>query len=116
MPIVTEHLQTMKELKENLDSKLAELDRKNAEADRNIDKARRGKVENHVKLFYNIFHGSKQPVPAEQIDTLFSKYLANGSISFEESKRCFKHSSMTRIIDYLKEHPNVKQCDFRPSS
>jgi hypothetical protein len=75
--------------------------------------ARQRQMNTLVTLFHQIFHGNKQEVPADQINTLFSKYLADGAISFEKEKRCFKLNYMKGVVSYLKDNSNVTQCDFR---
>ena len=92
--------------------KIKEADRTIEESDRKIQAGLRIQRESLTKLLLGIFYG-KQPVPADQMDELFNTYLADGSISYEEGKRCFKINSMKNIVNYLVAHADVKQCDFR---
>jgi hypothetical protein len=114
-PILTAYVEQMMVLK-NKDAEgdrmIIEGDRKIAEGDRKIAEGQRGQKIALVTIFYRIFYGNKKPVPAGQIDSLFSTYLADGSISFEKSKDCFKLGSMKGVISYLKSHPEIKQCNF----
>ena len=98
---------------EEAQREIEEADRTIEESDRKIQAGLRIQRESLTKLFFSIFYGSKQAVPADQMDELFNTYLADRSISYEEGKRCFKINSMKNIVNYLVAHADVKQCDFR---
>lgn len=85
------------------------------EADQTIAEAQRRQKVTRANLFFRIFYGGKQAFPEGQTDYLFS--LADESISFDKTKRCFKFNSMKGIVKYLKAVdrplPVPKQCDLR---
>jgi hypothetical protein len=124
-PVIDAHVERLKELdvrEAGNNLLLTEADKRIAEADQRIAESRQKKVRILVSLFYKIFHG-KQPVPAEKVDSLFTDYLANKSMTIEEDKEnsgpelkgYLQLNAMDSIIRYLKDHPNdVIQCDFRP--
>ena len=63
-----------------------------------------------AKTFYAIFHG-KTPLPANQIDEIFTKYLADKSLSVEdnhEEKRCYpKLNSIKPVLQYTADYPKA---------
>jgi hypothetical protein len=67
-----------------------------------------------TKQFYSIFN--KQPLPLEKIDSIFKTYLADGSLTVEKSKEGISYpriNSMTPVIRYLDDNPDVPTLDFR---
>jgi hypothetical protein len=67
-----------------------------------------------TRAFYTTFYG-KKPVPTEQIDTIFSTYLADGAISIDKAKNSLKVNSMKPFIRYIDEHKeNIKLLNFKP--
>lgn len=67
-----------------------------------------------IEMFYRIFHTT--PLPIEQAKPLYETYLADRSVTVEETsegKSYLKINSMRSIIRYLNDHPTVKTCDFR---
>ena len=85
-----------------------------AEVDRKLQEALAKEKNIIIKMFHGIFNG-KKPLPVEEVDSLFSTYLADGSITVEmiSEKNRLKLNSMKAIIRYLDDHPGVKACDFR---
>jgi len=68
-----------------------------------------------TRQFYSIFNG-KKTISVEEINALFNKYLADGSLTVEKSnegKSYAKLNSMRAVTRYLDDHPDVKACDFR---
>ena len=111
-----DHFQKVDDLKEKLADtreKIAENDRKIEQAQIKKAEGQRMQIEGFTRIFHKIFHGKNAAITPEQITSLFSTYLADGAISLEESKHCFKLNSMKCIVDYLKDHSDVRQCDFR---
>jgi|GEM_PF-4793375 len=92
--------------------KAQEADQKAQEARQKAREAIQGQNTVLVRVFLKIFCIT-DPVPNEQIDPLYSTYLSDKSISFDKSNSCFRLNSMAGVVKYLKEHPEVKQCDFR---
>lgn len=66
-----------------------------------------------TQIFYAMFNGTK-PLPVDQIDTLFSTYLVDGSIFIDMSIRGPRLTSMRSVIQYIEDHPDVKMCNFKP--
>lgn len=119
--------------RQNIDpimQKHAELQKTIAEADRNIAQARAIKAESQqrlieigkeqqvilTKMFQSIFN-SKNRLPVEVIDVLFNKYLADGSLTVEETdegKSYARVNSMRAITRYITDDNSVTMCDFRP--
>ena len=68
-----------------------------------------------TRQFYSVFNG-KNPLPEEKISEVFQTYLADGSLTVEKSpegEHFGRINSMRTVVQYLKEHPNVRACDFR---
>ena len=68
-----------------------------------------------TKQFYSIFHG-KNILPEEKIEIIFNKYLSDQSLTVEKSiekNNYSKLNSMTAVIKYLDDNPNIKMIDFR---
>jgi hypothetical protein len=116
-PIVNAHMEKMAVLNGTMaeaDRNIQQADRNIQQADRNIQIAEQGMRDTLVKVFYRIFYASKQPIPAEPFDSIYNAYLADGSISADEANRCFRLNSTQGILNYLKTHSQVNQCDLRP--
>jgi hypothetical protein len=120
-PYAVQMLNLKKEEKE-IDQRIQEIDQKitasklrQAAAEQKIKKIENDKKNLIVKAFYGIFNG-KNPLPREEVDTIFQKYLSDGSISLEKGpETCIiKLNSMKAVTHYLDDHPNVKICNFRP--
>lgn len=127
----TEEQQFKKEIREALSPyarQLLDLKNKEKEIDQRIaaSKLRQAAAEEKLKVlakedknliteaFYEIFHG-RDPLPVEEIDTIFQKYLSDGSISIESTpeKSILKLNSMKAVTRYLDDHPGIKLCNFR---
>jgi len=68
-----------------------------------------------TEQFWSIFHG-RTPVPQEKYDEIFNTYLADRSLTVEESvegKSFGRINSMSSVIKYLQANPLTKTCDFR---
>jgi len=95
-------------LKESSQIKLAEAARLAAKAEKEGQEAL-------TKQFWSIFNG-KNPLPAEKIDAVFQTYLADRSLTVEETsegKGFGRINSMSSVIKYLQANPLTKLCDFR---
>jgi hypothetical protein len=88
------------------------------EADRVLEEIAKEKQRILTKTFYGIFFpGKKDTLSTEQLDALFVKYLADRSLTVEKdssNKSFSKINSMSGVIHFLRDHPDVVTCDFRP--
>lgn len=67
-----------------------------------------------TRKFHSIFN--KTPLPSESVDSLFKKYLADGSLTVEKSQegKSFPQiNTMKSVVQYLSDYPEIKVCDFR---
>ena len=124
LPKINEALNTM-----------ADAQRKIEEADRKIELAKQGfreqeqKIQQHdqklqqigkdlealmTQKFLRIFNITKE-IPAQEIDELFKKYLADGSLTIikDLGNAYVRINSTKPIVQYLKDHPGNKVCDLR---
>lgn len=68
-----------------------------------------------TKMFYAIFNGKKE-LPVVEINTIFTTYLADSSLTVEETAQgesFLRINSMKSVVRYLKEHQDTRTCDFR---
>ena len=103
------------------DTKITVADTKIAAADTKIAAADTKIAQGMTEMFYTIFKGKTDPaskdLPAQEINRLFQAYLADGSFSAgssPEGEAYCRINSMRPVTKYLKDHPNVALCDFRP--
>lgn len=91
-----------------------------ASGEQKLQAAEAAKKKMVTQVFYAMFNGMK-PLSdqgpkhlSEQIDTLFSTYLADGSIFIDMSIKAPRLTSMRPVIQYIEDHPDVKRCTFKP--
>lgn len=98
--------------KAELDSRKGQLDAKKAPHEQRLK-------ENRAATFYQIFYGLKSVIPAEKIDEVYQKYMADNPVttidmeSASGTTAVFRLTSMKGVVQYLTDHPEIKQLDFR---
>ena len=84
-------------------------------AEKGLQKVAKERQDILTDMFYAIFNGKKK-LPVENIDALFNAYLADRSLSVEETTSGTSYpkiNSMRSVTKYLADHPSVPACDFR---
>ena len=116
--VLDKKMTSLNQEESTLDKKMTELDLRKAKNDETIKAAQRRMRESDVKLLFRICYGTKQPIPMEQVDTIFAKYVGEGTFTIgkentPERKNYGLVNSMKGLVLFLKEHPDVIKLDFR---
>ena len=103
-----QHLSDAARLKESAEKHFAEAERWKTQAEKEG-------LDALTKQFWSIFNG-KDPIPQERYSEVFNTYLADRSLTVEETvdgKAFGRINSMNSVIKYLQANPLTKTCDFR---
>lgn len=101
--------------RDRLDQEIADSKERQAKALQGLKKVDQDRQNILTRQFYGIFNGNKK-LPVEETNALYMKYLAEKDLSVEETaegKSFGKIKNMRPVIKYLKDHPDIKSCDFR---
>ena len=102
-------------LKESAEKHFAEAARLKESAEKKLAQAEKEGLDALTKQFWSIFNG-KDPIPQERYSEVFNTYLADRSLTVEETvdeKAFGRINSMNSVIKYLQANPLTKTCDFR---